>query len=138
MKRFTLLGLCSLTIVAAVSCGASFNQDLGAGLRHWLSEATGFKQLEPVTDITAAQDLAAGEEVSLAGQVMQHLPLIEQTLYQLEDDTGAIWVLSAQSPPPVGTPLTIRAVVRYKSILMAGQDIGEHYAEELERYPQDD
>ena len=105
---------------------------MGAGLRHWLSQATGFKQLEPITEITAAQDLAAGEEVSLSGQVMQHLPLIEQTLYQLEDDTGAIWVLSAQSPPPVGTPLTIRAVVQYKSVLMAGQDVGEHYAEELE------
>jgi hypothetical protein len=138
MKRFTLLGLCSLTIVAAASCGASFNQDFGAGLRHWLSEATGFKQLEPITEIIGVQDLAAGQEVSFSGQVVQHLPLIEQTLYQLEDDTGAIWVLSAQSPPPVGTPLTIRAVVRYKSILMAGQDIGEHYAEELARFSQDD
>jgi hypothetical protein len=138
MKRFTLLGLCSLTIVAAASCGASLNPGLGSDLRHWLSAAPGLGWLDPITQITETRDLPTGQEVSLEGRVRQHLPLLEQSLYELEDDTGTIWVVSADSPPPVGESLTIRAVIRYESILVAGQDMGESYAEELARSTQDE
>jgi hypothetical protein len=135
MKRLPLLGLISITILAAASCGASLNRDLGSAVRHQVSEIPGLGWIEPVTEIAAIQTLEASREVILEGRVEQSLPLIEQGLYRLSDETGSIWVVSAHSPPAVGEPLKIRAAVRYESILMAGQDVGEHYAAELDRYP---
>jgi len=137
MQRFTFLGLSILTILAAASCGASLNFDVGQAVRYQLSGAPGLGWLEPVTDIAAIRRLDFGEEVLLEGQVEQHLPLIEQGLYQLADETGAIWVISTDPPPSVGERLQVRASVQYEPILMAGQDIGEHYMQEVARYPQD-
>ena len=71
--------------------------------------------------------------VYLQGQVERHLSLVGQSLYQLQDGSGEIWVLSPQAPPSLGTQVTIRARLHYESILMADQEVGEHYAEELER-----
>jgi hypothetical protein len=45
-------------------------------------------------------------------------------------------VLSATPAPPLGTAITISANLQYEQILLRGQDIGEYYAEELERLPQ--
>jgi hypothetical protein len=133
MKRFTRFGLASLIMVAAASCGASFNQNASYGLRDWLSQAPGLGWLDPVTAIVNTPEAAADRQIYLQGRVEQQLPLVEQGLYQLVDDTGAIWVVSPTSPPPLGETLRIRAAIRYKSIPLAGQDIGEHYAEELSR-----
>jgi hypothetical protein len=137
MKRLTLFGLCGLTILAAASCGASFNHEVTQDLRNWLSEVPGMGWMEPVTAIAATPNLQPGQEVLLEGRVEQHLPLIGQGLYQLSDETGSTWVVGPTSPPPVGETLKIRAAVRYEPILMAGQDIGEYYVEELARYPQE-
>jgi hypothetical protein len=137
MKRFTFFGLSILTILAAASCGASLNFDIGQAIRNQISEAPGLGWLEPVTDIAATRRLDFGEEVLLEGQVEQYLPLIDQGLYQLADETGAIWVVSADAPPPVGERMKVRASVQYEPILMTGQDVGEHYMQEIARYPQD-
>jgi hypothetical protein len=136
MKRFTFLGLTSLTIVAAASCGASVNQEVTYGLRNWLSNVPGLGQLDPVTAISETPEVGTGQEIYLGGRVEQSLPLLQQGLYQLVDESGAIWVLSAISPPAIGESLVVRAVVHYEPILMAGQDIGEYYVEELSRHPQ--
>ena len=137
MKRLTFLGLCGLTIIAAASCGASLNHKVTQDLRNWLSEAPAMGWMEPVIAISETSDIQPGQEVLLNGQVEQRLPLIEQGLYQLSDDTGSIWVVSPTSPPAVGETLKIRAIVRYEPIPMAGQDIGEYYLEELARYRQE-
>ena len=137
MKRLTFYGLCGLTIIAAASCGASFNQDIGQGIRSWLDAVPGLGWMEPVIEIAETADVQPGEEVLLEGQIERHLPLIGQGLYQLADETGSIWVISSTSPPPVGEFFRIRAAVRYEPILMAGQDIGEYYVEELARYRQE-
>ncbi len=137
MKRLTLVGLCGLTIIAAASCGASFNHEITRDLRDWLSAAPGMGWMAPVTDIAETSEIQPGQEVLLEGRVEQHLSLIEQGLYQMADETGSIWVVSATRPPAVGETLKIRAAVRYEPILMAGQDIGEYYVEELARDRQD-
>ncbi len=130
---YSMIGL---ALVAVTSCGASVDATLGYGLRDRISNWTGLAWLDPVTPIgEAGQDRRT--TVYLAGTVERHLPLLDQGLYELVDESGAIWVLSAVSPPPMGTALTVRATLQYEQILLRGQDIGEYYAEELERIPQE-
>lgn len=124
-----------LVLVAMTSCGASLDATVGYGLRDRLSTWPGLAWLDPVTPIAEVSQNQPSA-VYLAGTVERHLPLVGQGLYQLVDETGAIWVLSREAPPPVGTSIVIRATLQYEQILMQGQDIGQHYAQELERLPQ--
>ncbi|MFQ4139708.1 hypothetical protein PGN35_025690 [Nodosilinea sp. PGN35] len=135
-RRFTHCGVVGLALVAVTSCGASVDATVGYSLRDRLSTWPGLAWLDPVTPIGEAGQ-SRRDTVYLAGTVGRHLPLVGQGLYELSDDSGSIWVLSAAAPPPTGAPLTLRAVIQYEQILLSGQDIGEYYAEELERLPQE-
>jgi hypothetical protein len=134
-RRFTHLSVVGLALVAIASCGASVDATVGYALRDRMSRVPGLAWLDPVTPI-AAVGQSRRTTVYLAGAVERQLPLVGQGLYQLVDDSGAIWVISSGTPPPVGTVLTVRATIQYEQILLRGQDVGEHYAEELERLPQ--
>jgi hypothetical protein len=132
IKRLAYPGALGLLLVSLVSCGASANPSLGFALRDRLRGVPGFSWLSPVTPIAEVDQHRQGTTY-LEGQVGQLLPLIDQSLYQLTDPSGAIWVVTTAPPPTLGEQVTIRATIHYESILMRGQDIGEHYAEELER-----
>ena len=133
-RRFTHLTVVGLALVAIASCGASVDATVGYALRDRLSRFPGLAWVDPVTPIAEVGE-SRRPTVYLAGRVERHLPLVGQGLYELVDDSGAIWVISAGMPPPVGTVLTVRATILYEQILLRGQDIGDHYAEELERLP---
>ncbi len=135
-RQFTHCGVVGLALVAVTSCGASVDATVGYSLRDRLSTWPGLAWLDPVTPIGEAGQ-SRRDPVYLAGTVERQIPLVGQGLYELVDDSGAIWVLSTAAPPPVGTPLTLRATLQYEQILLGGQDIGEYYAEELERLPQE-
>ncbi|MGB3137491.1 MAG: hypothetical protein WBB18_11865 [Nodosilinea sp.] len=138
-RRFTSYGMAGgglgLVLVAMTSCGASLDAAVGYGLRDRLSTWPGLAWLDPVTPVAEAAE-SRYSTVYLAGTVKRQLPLVEQGLYQLVDESGAVWVLSGAAPPAVDASLTIRATIQYEQILLQGQDIGEYYAEELERLPQ--
>ena len=125
-----------LMLVAMTSCGASLNATVGYGLRDRLSTWPGLAWLDPITPIA---DVSRDQPspIYLAGTVERQLPLVGQGLYELVDESGGIWVVSSEAPPAVGTPLTIRAEIQYEQILLQGQDIGQYYAQELERLPQE-
>jgi hypothetical protein len=139
-RRFThrslVGGTVGLALIAVTSCGASGNAVMGFGLRDRLSQWPGLAWLDPVTpvaDAVGSQDTP----VYLSGTVERQLPLINQGLYELVDESGAIWVRSSAPPPAVGTRVTLRASIQYEQILLQGRDIGEYYAQELDRLPQE-
>ncbi|NJO79674.1 MAG: hypothetical protein HC827_14960 [Cyanobacteria bacterium RM1_2_2] len=68
--------------------------------------------------------------VYLRGTVGDRAPLIEAQLYELEDSTGKIWVLSRTQPPEPGEQVLIKGQVRYQVIEIAGQNLGDVYIEE--------
>ncbi len=125
-----------LALVAMTSCGASLDAAVGYGLRDRLSTWPGLAWLDPITPIAEVSQNQQST-VYLEGTVERQLPLVSQGLYELVDESGAIWVLSSETPPAVGTSIAIRATIQYEQILLQGQDIGQHYAEELERLPQE-
>lgn len=133
MQQLTRYGCIGLGLVALMSCGASLEGTNAIALRDRVSQVPGLAWLDPVTPV-ATVDQNRGDAVYLEGQIDQVLSLGGQDLYQLTDDSGSVWVLTPNPPPSAGAPIRIRATIRYESILVQGQDVGEYYAEELERF----
>lgn len=87
-----------------------------------------------IADIQQKPELEA--KVYLKGKVESRAPFLGTGAYQLEDNTGRIWVLTKQTVPQVGEQMLIRGLVRYKGITLkelAGKDLGEVYIEEIEQ-----
>lgn len=68
--------------------------------------------------------------VYLQGTVGDQAPLLEAQLYELQDNTGKIWVLSRAAPRQPGEQIFIKGKVRYQAIEIAGQNLGDVYIEE--------
>lgn len=75
--------------------------------------------------------------VYLKGQVSDRVPLINAQVYQLQDSTGKIWVLTRKSTPKVGDRVYIKGQVQYEKIPIDGQDFGEAYIKEQEQLDPD-
>lgn len=71
--------------------------------------------------------------VQLKGTVVDQAPLIEAQVYQLQDETGKIWILTTDPSLQVGEKVLVKGKVEFQSIPIAGQDHGEAYIEEQQR-----
>jgi hypothetical protein len=71
--------------------------------------------------------------VYLRGTVGDQAPLLDAQLYELQDSTGRIWVLSRAAPLQSGKPVFIKGQIRYQAIEIAGQNLGDVYIEEEQR-----
>ena len=71
-----------------------------------------------------------GTTVRLQGKVVQQIPLAGWQMYQLQDSTGKIWVLTKRTDVRLQTARSIEGKVYFQSIRIAGQDFGEIYVEE--------
>ena len=92
--------------------------------------------------VTSIRDIKLEQErnatVYLRGKVVKQVPLLGWRVYQLQDSTGAIWVLTNQTTPQPKDEVLIRAQVLYQSIPLVGKEFGEVYVEQqeqLERTP---
>ncbi len=75
-------------------------------------------------------------EVYLRGKVENRAPFVGNAAYQIQDDTGSIWILTKQDLPQLGDEVLLKGAVRYKTIKLkdlAGKDLGEVYVEEIEQ-----
>lgn len=70
-----------------------------------------------------------GAIVYLEGTVSDRVPLIDAQVYQLQDSTGAIWVLTDDLSLASGEQVRIRGKVRYAEF-SSEQPQGEFYIEE--------
>jgi hypothetical protein len=72
------------------------------------------------------------QPVQIKGKVQQQAPLLNGQVYQLQDATGTIWVLSPQTNLHQGDIVVVKGLPRYQSISIARQEWGEVYLEEQE------
>ncbi len=100
--------------------------------------------LTSCSGVTAVQDVQAHPQrnwltstVYLKGQVSDRVPLINAQVYQLQDSTGKIWVLTNKSTPKIGDRVYIKGQVRYEKIPISGQEFGEAYIEEQQQLDPD-
>ncbi|ADB95556.1 hypothetical protein [Candidatus Atelocyanobacterium thalassae] len=72
--------------------------------------------------------------VYLEGSVVDHALFLDSSSYQLQDETGKIWVLKTFGEiPNIGEIIKIKGEIIYQPILIGNQDIGEFYIVELQR-----
>ncbi len=88
----------------------------------------------PVTNIRDLQQNRANySTIYLKGRVENQAPFLGTGAYQVRDETGSIWVFTTQGLPNKGDEILVKGEVQYKSIPLAGQDLGEVYIEEVEQ-----
>jgi uncharacterized protein YdeI (BOF family) len=86
--------------------------------------------VEDVTKIAAIQRQNTDAVVFLSGKVTTRAPLLGQQAYEIQDETGTIWVLTKANAPAPGMTVQVRGKVRYESIVLAGKDQGSVYIEQ--------
>ena len=74
--------------------------------------------------------------VRVEGTVKKIVPLISNGSYELQDNTGSIWVITSSNLPIVGTEITIRGKVQQKDITVEAKNLSEFYLVELQKLPQ--
>ncbi len=74
-----------------------------------------------------------GQSVRLVGTVTQRAMFLQGGAYQLQDESGSIWVLTQQPVPEVGDRLSIQGEITYDAIAVQGQELGEVYIDERDR-----
>ncbi|MBE9061085.1 hypothetical protein [cf. Phormidesmis sp. LEGE 11477] len=80
--------------------------------------------------INALSAERAEDKVAISGRVMQRVAILDGWLYQIQDDTGSLWVLTRQSEPSVGDAATVSGIVKYEAIVIDAIDASEIYLEE--------
>ncbi len=70
------------------------------------------------------------DPVYVSGKVERKVPLLEKQMYQIEDSTGKIWVLTNQKNWKVGDKVVVKAIPQYESIPISGAELGQVYLEE--------
>ncbi len=120
-KRWAVLGF----LITLVSCG---NQAASESAR---SGGMGEIVIPTTTSILEVQKTAdRNSVVTVKGVVGDRVPILEGTVYELQDSTGKIWVLTQKQPPEPGQELTITGNLRFKSIPLNGQEQGSVYVEQ--------
>lgn len=125
VKNFYLLPCYFFLLVGLLSCAALSQASLKLGIER----VTNIRDLKPKQD--------NGATVYVQGKVVKQVPLLGRRVYQLQDSTGTIWVLTNQTTPQLGDEVLLKAQLLYQSIPLAGKELGEVYLEqqELERTP---
>ena len=71
--------------------------------------------------------------VQLRGKVVDRVPLINAEVYQLEDATGKIWVLTSEPTQQAEQQVQVQGKVQIEEIQVEGLDLGEPYIQEQQR-----
>ncbi|MBR8836010.1 MAG: hypothetical protein DSM106950_18800 [Stigonema ocellatum SAG 48.90 = DSM 106950] len=112
------LGLTFFLLAGLLSC-----DNLGRyGVNAIGVNVTPIRELKPQQDDTAT--------VYIQGKVERQVPLLKRHLYQINDFTGKIWVITNQTGLKQGEKVMIKGKIHYQSIPLAGKDFGEVYLEE--------
>jgi hypothetical protein len=98
------------------------------GCTSWVKSGLGVTAVEQIQTNWQQKDT-----VYLKGIVENRAPFLQSGAYQLQDDTGSIWVMTNSTLPNIGDRLVIKGQVSYQSIPLAGQELGEVYVTELEQ-----
>jgi len=86
-----------------------------------------------VTPISELTNTRENTEVILHGTAIDLVPFLDSGAYQLQDETGTVWVVSPTDLPTSGESLQITGILVDRSIPINGVDYGEIYIEEIDR-----
>lgn len=73
-----------------------------------------FSDLDPnqTVKIATLAERSAGSKVVVEGRVLSIAPLVKQSVYELQDESGVIWVLTDRQPPSQNSQVKVHGVIR--------------------------
>lgn len=111
------------TAIALGGCQASIEDSL---------VALGKEELA-ITEIDKIQNRKDGRTVYVRGKVIHRSPFLGSAAYQLEDETGSLWVFSDNPLPPQGTEVFIKGKIKQETLPIEERELGEFYLIELQQ-----
>jgi hypothetical protein len=106
--------------IGLIGCNSSEN------LNAALSNSSG-------VSISGLQQQEASKVVYLKGKVGDRAPFLGSGAYQLQDDTGTVWVVTKGTLPAKGDIVSIKGEAKYETISIGEQQAQEFYILELEQ-----
>ncbi|MBD1910575.1 MULTISPECIES: hypothetical protein [unclassified Leptolyngbya] len=88
----------------------------------------------PIRDVQTV-GLLRDRQVTVEGQVSDRVPLIGAQVYQVQDATGKLWVVSSDTELKPGEPVKIRGNVRFETLGFEGKEQGEIYLDAQKKQP---
>jgi hypothetical protein len=73
-----------------------------------------------------------GKRVYIAGEVIRTVPFLKNGAYQLQDDTGKVWILTKAKLPLKGAIISIQGKISYQELPFAQEEM---YVEEIDTQP---
>ena len=86
-----------------------------------------------ITAIERIQNRKDGRTVYVRGKVIHRSPFLGSAAYQLEDETGSLWVFSDNPLPPQGTEVFIKGKIKQETLPIEERELGEFYLIELQQ-----
>jgi hypothetical protein len=117
-----------LTLALGISSCQSVNQPLSLRLTRRIRSVD-----------TVQTKATVGTTLYVQGTVGDRVPLVNGQVYELEDSTGQIWVVSKDPTIATGDELLIQGTLSYLATPDYGIDAGERYlweTQQVERSPQ--
>ena len=79
----------------------------------------------PIGELTPKQDKTT---VYVQGKVTKQVPLLQdERLYQLDDSTGKIWILTRKTNWKIGQNVTTKGRINHEKISVADKDLSDIY-----------
>lgn len=125
--RFSSVGLMAVGLMvsslSAIGCSAS--PDLPTASNNVLSLVQPGERVK-IRDLGSKRD----RTVQVEGKIKAQAPLMGGRAYEVQDDTGSVWVVTSQTVPATGSQVTVQGKVRLEKIDLAGQDQSAVYLEQ--------
>jgi hypothetical protein len=117
----------SITVLLAISLA-------GCTPSVWSKPGSGIQPVDFASAISTIVSIKQAPQVNasvqIKGRVSSRAPLLGKTLYELQDQTGSIWVLATDPIPTIGDEVVLKGKLVYRSISLNGRDQGALYIEQ--------
>jgi hypothetical protein len=86
-----------------------------------------------LADVNGGDRYDEGAVVQVSGTVGDRVPLVDAQIYQLQDETGSVWVLTTDTSIQSGDRLTVEGRVEIEVIELGNSTMQERYLREIEQ-----
>ena len=133
LTRRLTVSIGGIAAITAVNCSSAANLP-GSSEPTGVHLPSGIAQI--VRPTVAIQSLTVDQPskaVQIQGTVVQQAPLLTGGLYQVQDESGTIWVLSAEAAPAIASNVSVVGTLTVEAIAVEGIDISDFYLSEMSR-----
>jgi hypothetical protein len=83
-----------------------------------------------VVAIASLSTTASGQAIQIQGKVSQSAPFVEGGAYEVEDQTGKIWVITDKQLPAKGADVLVEGQLNFHDLALGSNNFGELFITE--------